>query len=145
MAEIDRKQKLLRASLKTGKVKLSTHDADTSYIEAVLARGDRRLCKALALASERGAYLEGWRENFSFDFWKQVFTDCGINADDYACRERSTDEVLPWSHMDIGVTEKFFVSEYNRAKMAATSPNCAEKCLGCGVTKLGGGRYCAKR
>lgn len=145
MEEIDRKQKLLRAAVKTGKVKLSTHDADTSYIEAVFARGDRRLCKALKLATEEGAYLEGWRENFSLDFWKRIFSECGINADDYACRERSTDEVLPWSHIDVGVTEKFFVSEYKKAEAAASSPNCAEKCLGCGATSLGGGRYCAKR
>lgn len=145
MEEIDRKQKLLRAAVKTGKVKLSTHDADTSYIEAVFARGDRRLCKALKLATEEGAYLEGWRENFSLDFWKRIFSECGINADDYACRERSTDEVLPWSHIDVGVTEKFFVSEYKKAEAVASSPNCAEKCLGCGATSLGGGRYCAKR
>ncbi len=144
MAEIDRKQKLLRASVKTGKVRLSTHDADTSYIEAVFARGDRRLCAPLALATERGAYLEGWRENFSLDFWKQVFSDCGIDPDDYACRERDTEEVLPWSHIDIGVSDRFFVSEYKKAQEASASQNCAEKCLGCGATKLGGGRYCAK-
>ena len=111
----------------------------------MLARGDRRLVSAMALAVERGAYLEGWSENFSLDFWKEIFAECGINGDDYACRERGTDELLPWSHIDIGVTDRFFISEYEKAKCAAASPNCAEKCLGCGAASLGGGRYCAKR
>lgn len=145
MEEIDRKQKLLRSKVKTGKIKLSTHDADTSYIEAVLARGDRRLNAALALAVERGAYLEGWSENFSLDFWKRIFADCGLDGDDYACRERSTDEVLPWSHIDIGVSERFFASEYEKAREAVPTKNCAEQCMGCGAAALGGGRYCAKR
>ena len=140
-----RKQKLLREHVRSNKIKLSTHDADTSYIEAVLARGDRRLVPAMALAVERGAYLEGWSENFSLDFWKEIFAECGLNGDDYACRERGTDELLPWSHIDIGVTDRFFISEYEKAKCAAASPNCAEKCLGCGAASLGGGRYCAKR
>ena len=143
--EIARKQRLLRQSISSNKIRLSTHDPDVSFLEAVFARGDRRLAPLIEYAVLNGAYLESWSEYFSLDWWNGIFEQFGIDASFYANRERKTDEIMPWKHIDIGVSDKFLISEYEKAKEAQVSPNCKEKCLGCGASRLKGGVYCANR
>ncbi len=136
--EIVRKQDILKATIKNRKIKYNWHDNRASYLEGVFARGDRRLLPAVLEAVKSGCRFDGWDEHFRFDKWMQAFEKCGINPDWYL-RERSYDEVLPWEHIDIGVTKEFFMRENEKAKRAETTPNCREKCAGCGVTSFKAG------
>lgn len=134
--ELERKQQLLKSEIKTGKISYKYHDARVSRVEAVFARGDRKLCRAMQLAFERGIMLDGWDEYFDYDKWMQVFADCGIDPSFYANREFGRDELLPWDFIDIGVTKRFLLSEYNRAHSSLTTPDCRTKCSACGAAKL---------
>lgn len=136
--EIVRKQDILKATIKNRKIKYNWHDNRASYLEGVFARGDRRLLPAVIAAVKSGCRFDGWDEHFKFDKWMQAFEECGINPDWYL-RERSYDEVLPWEHIDIGVTKKFFMCENEKAKRGETTPNCREKCAGCGANSFGAG------
>lgn len=136
--EIVRKQDMLKASIKNRKIKYNWHDNRASYLEGVFARGDRRLLPAVLEAVKSGCRLDGWDEEFKFDKWMQAFEKCGINPDWYL-RERSYDEILPWDHIDLGVTKEFFIRENEKAKRAETTPNCREKCAGCGATSFKAG------
>ena len=120
-------------SVHTKKISLSWHDAKTSFLEAVLARGDRRLCRVLEEAHKRGFNLDSWSEHFDFDSWMQVFADCGLDPAFYANRRRSFEEILPWDHLDYGVTKAFLIRENRLAHEAATTPNCRQACSGCGA------------
>ncbi|MBO4277649.1 MAG: TIGR03960 family B12-binding radical SAM protein [Clostridia bacterium] len=142
--ELERKQQLLKECIRTGKISYKYHDARVSRIEAVFARGDRKLCKALALAHERGMMLDGWDEYFDYEKWMSVFADSGIDPAFYANREFGTNELLPWDFIDIGVTKEFMKKEYDRALTGETTPDCRTKCSGCGAAKLGG-RHCVCR
>ena len=133
MEELERKQRLLVESVHSKKISLSWHDAATSFLEGVLARGDRRLGAALEEGFRRGFNLDSWSEHFSLEGWLSVFADCGIDPAFYANRRRSYEEILPWDHLDYGVTKQFFIRENEQAKAAATTPNCREKCAGCGA------------
>ena len=138
------KQAYLKTKITDRKVRYDHHDASTSMIEGVLARGDRKLCKALLLAHERGFCYDAWTEHFDVDAWKAVFRDSGIDPAFYANRRREKDEILPWDIIDIGVTKEFLHREREKAYEAATTPNCAEKCSGCGANQLGGiSPYCS--
>ena len=137
------KQDYLFHKITDRKVRYDHHDARTSVIEGVFARGDRKLGKALLLAHERGFRYDSWTEYFSYDRWMEVFRDTGIDPAFYASRRRDPDEVLPWDIIDIGVTKEFLNREREKAYEAATTPNCAEKCSGCGANRLGGkSPYC---
>ena len=127
------KQQHLVSSVHTKKISLSWHDSKTSFLEAVLARGDRRLGKVLFEAHKRGFKLDAWSEHFDFDGWLSVFEDCNVDPAFYANRRRDYDEVLPWDHLDYGVTKSFLISENKKAHEAATTPNCRQKCSGCGA------------
>ena len=144
IAELREKQKLLRESVTTRKISLSWHDAETSYLEAVLARGDRRLGKALLEAFHRGFNLDAWSEHFDFDAWMEVFRDVGLDPDFYACRRREADEIFPWEHLDIGVTKAFLWAENVKAHESVTTPNCRQQCSHCGATCYKGG-ICVER
>lgn len=133
MEELERKQRLLVESVHTKKVSLSWHEAQVSFLEAVLARGDRRLGAALEEGFRRGFNLDSWSEHFSLEGWLSVLADCGLDPAFYANRRRPYDEVLPWDHLDYGVTKSFLMKENELAKQAATTPNCREKCAGCGA------------
>ena len=113
-----------------------------SILEAVLARGDRKLCKVIYTAWKKGCYLDGWDEHFKFDKWMEAFDECGIDTKFYANRRRSYDEVAPWSHLDYLVSHEFFVRENKKAHAAQTTRNCKEGCSGCGVRPECGGVYC---
>lgn len=133
------KQKHLKNSITTKKINYNYHDADTSFLEAVFARGDRKLCKVLELACERGFHFDGWSDCFSLENWLELFRECGIDPNFYATRQRSFDELLPWDFLDYGVNKSFLVRECKKAYKNATTPHCRLKCSGCGAAKYGGG------
>ena len=136
------KHDLLRRSLTTRKISLNYHEVKTSVLEGVLARGDRRLGKVIYTAWKKGCKFDSWEEFFDFDKWKEAMAENGLTMEFYANRERSPEEILPWDHIDVGVTKSFFLREYEKAKRAEITPNCKENCAGCGANKLIGGGRC---
>lgn len=139
------KQKLVKESIKTKKITYNYHDSSTSFLEAVFARGDRRLCKVMELAFEKGFHFDGWSDCFNLENWLQLFEECGISPEFYANRRRSFDEVLPWDHIDYGVTKEFLINECKKAYKAETTFNCRQKCSNCGANKWKGGVCIEKR
>ncbi len=139
MEQLEEKQRLLLSSLTTRKISLSWHDAKTSFAEAVFARGDRRLGKALLEAHRRGFRLDAWDEYFDFDAWMDVFKTVGIDPAFYANRRREYDEIFPWDHLDYGVSKAFLKRENEKAHASTTTPNCRQQCSGCGATCFEGG------
>lgn len=133
--QIIEKQSTLKNAIKSKRIRYNWHDNKVSYLEGVFARGDRRLAPAVARAVELGCKFDGWNDFFRLDLWMQAFKDCGIDPDFYL-RERSYDETLPWDHISVGVTKKFFMRENEKAKKAETTPNCREKCAGCGAASF---------
>ncbi len=140
--EITRKQKLLFENITTSKIKYNYHNKKVSLLEAVLARGDRRVSKAVYLAWKKGCTFDSWDEYFNFSLWQEAFDECGIDTGFYANRRRTFEETLPWDHLDYLVSKKFFEREDLKAHKAETTCNCKEKCSGCGVSKKYGGVYC---
>lgn len=134
--EFLRKQELLRENLKSKNIRLNWHDSKASVLEGIFARGDRRLGKVIYEAYKSGCKLDGWSECFSYEKWMEAFKKCGIDPTFYNERERKIDEILPWETVSCGVTKEFFISEYEKSKLAETSPNCSEKCLNCGANKF---------
>ena len=134
--EIRRKQDYLKKMMGSKQVTLSCHDCRTSLIEAVLARGDRRLAPVLEYLVKKGGRLDAWTEFFSFERWQEAFAACGVDPDFYAARKREFHELLPWDFIDIGVTKEYLKQEALRSYRAQTTPNCKEQCTGCGASKL---------
>ena len=114
-------------------------------LEAVLARGDRRIAAVIYSAWKKGCTLDSWDEHFRPDLWDEAFAECGIDRGFYANRTRSYDEVMPWSHLDYLVSHEFFVRENKKAHEAKTTRNCCEGCSGCGISRDYGGTYCGKK
>ncbi|HCR74127.1 MAG TPA: TIGR03960 family B12-binding radical SAM protein [Ruminococcus sp.] len=138
--QIEHKQKVLIDSVKTRKIKVSWHNPDVSILEAVLAKGDRKLGKAIYTAWKKGCKFDGWEEFFRFDLWLEAFEETGIDISFYANRKRDYDEILPWEHLDYLVSKNFFIREHKKAVYdQKTTPNCRIKCAGCGVNKAVGG------
>ena len=132
---IEHKQKLLLDSTKSKKVKISYHDPNVSMLEVILAKGDRRLCPAIHAAWKKGCKFDSWDEYFNFDRWMEAFADCGIDPSFYANRRFEYDEILPWDHLDYLVDKAFLVRENKTAHESKTTPNCRQRCSGCGVNK----------
>lgn len=132
---LSEKQLFLKNEIRNRKVRYNYHQSDISVLEGVFARGDRKLNKVMLRAFELGCKLDGWSECFSLEKWEQAFSDCGIDMAFYT-RARAYDEILPWDFVDIGVTREFMINENELAKKALTTPNCREKCSGCGAAKL---------
>jgi radical SAM family uncharacterized protein len=130
------KQKHLKASITTKKISYRYHDGVTSTLEAVLARGDRRLGAVIEGAWRRGAVLDGWSEHFSMERWDEALAGAGLTAAFYANRRREYDEISPWSHLDYGVSHEFLVRENRLAHENKTTRNCREGCSGCGAASL---------
>lgn len=130
------KQKHMLDTITSKKVSFKYHASKTSVLEAVFARGDRRLGKVLYTAWKKGCYFDSWDEHFYFDRWEEAIKECGLTMEFYANRTRSLDEVLPWSHLDYGVSEAFLKREWEKAQNAQTTPNCREHCAGCGANRL---------
>ncbi len=140
--ELMRKQEYLKSKITDRKIVYNYHDATVSFLEAVFARGDRRLSKVLLEAASRGMQFDAWSEYFDFEKWKEVFAFCGVNPDYYATRGFGLDEVLPWDIIDCGVTKEFLKREREKAYAGETTENCRKQCNGCGANKLGGERTC---
>lgn len=145
MEQLKAKQHLLLESVKSRKISVSYHDARTSFLEGVFARGDRRLCDVMERAWRKGCHFDSWDECFSFEKWMEAFEECGVDPYFYTSRKRSYDELLPWDHMDYGISNKFFQKEAEKAYQSVTTPHCREKCNACGANKLNGGKCDALR
>ena len=133
MEELRAKQKHLVASVTTKKISLSWHEAETSFLEAVFARGDRRLCAVIEEAYRRGCHLDSWSEHFDFATWMQVFADLGVEPAFYANRRRSYEEILPWDTISVGVRKDFLWNERQKAYSSSVTPDCRTRCSGCGA------------
>ena len=137
--EVARRQQLLKHALARIKgVEFKYHAVDLSYIEAVFARGDRRLADALERAWRLGCRFDGWSDQFRYDLWQQAFRECGLDPDFYACRERSDGEVFPWEHLDAGVSREFLLREWKKAQNAERTQDCRKGCVGCGMRRYEG-------
>ena len=122
----------VKNNIRNRKVTISYHEPEQTYIEGVFARGDSRLADAVEEAWKRGERFDGWSEHFNFERWMEVFNDLGIDPDSYACRERGIDEVLPWDHIDPGVSKAFLLEERRRSLSGDVTPDCREGCNACG-------------
>ncbi len=142
--ELIRKQKLLGQNIRSGKIHYHWHEAKVSFIEAVFARGDRRLCNSILYAYKNGQYFDGWGEHFSYDAWMTAFEKTGIDPAFYANRTFGFDEILPWAHIDSGVSQKFLLDEAKKALEGTVTPDCLTKCSYCGAAKFGAD-LCKKR
>lgn len=111
------------------------HETDTSILEAVFARGDRRVCDVIIRAFELGCRFDGWSEYFRSDLWDQAFSECNVDKDFYAHRERSYDEVLPWDIIDSGITKEFLIRENEKAKNEEITQDCRYGCSACGINQ----------
>lgn len=132
---IEHKQKLLVSAIKSKKIRVSWHDSNVSILEAVLAKGDRRLCDVIYTAWKKGCKFDSWSEHYKFDKWMEAFEECGIDPAFYANRRFDYDEILPWDHLDYLVSKDFFIRENKRAHESKTTPHCRKRCSGCGVNK----------
>lgn len=137
--EIRRKHDLLKSSIKTKKISLSYHDSSVSFLEGVFARGDRRMCDVIETAYKSGCKFDGWNECFSLEKWLSAFESHNISTEFFANRNRDFGEVLPWDHLNYGVTKKFLISENEKAHSENTTPNCRISCAGCGANCYGEG------
>lgn len=140
--EYIRRQRLLKEHLPSKSIEYNWHAADLSRLEAVLARGDRRLCAVLEEAVKRGAKLDGWDEYFSYQTWLDSFAACSIDPDFYTTRGYDTEELLPWEVISDGVSTVFLKKERERAYRSETTPDCRSKCSGCGANCLLKGGKC---
>ena len=123
----------VKGAIKSRSIVYNYHEQKTSYMEAVLARGDRKLCDVLIKAYEKGAKFDGWSEYFDFELWQEALAECNVDGDFYVYRQRSYDEILPWDFIDIGVTRKYLERENEKAKIGEPTQNCRKGCTGCGV------------
>lgn len=140
--EFKKKQRHLKASIKDRKIAYSWHDSGVSFLEAVFARGDRRLGQVLKKANEKGCRFDGWGEHFQMEKWNEAFAEAGIDPDFYALRDRDYDEILPWDFIDTGVKKEFLKAEALKAQEALTTPYCPENCSNCGIMEFKKGWKC---
>ena len=131
--EVIDKQRHLVRKLKNPNIKYNYHDSKTSLMEAVVARGDRRIGKVIYDAFKAGAKFDGWSEYFSLDRWKEAMENNNLSIEFYANRERSYEEVFPWDHIEVGVSKKFLIRENEKAKMDGITDDCRHRCNGCGI------------
>ena len=120
-------------------IKYNWHEADLSVLEGVLARGDRRVSKAILKAYEKGCMYDAWSEHFKNDLWLESFEECGLDIGFYTTRTRELDEIFPWDFIDCGVTKEFLIREWKKALGETVTPNCRMQCQGCGAMRFGGG------
>ena len=144
MDSLKAKQKHLLESIPSKKIRVSYHETPTSLLEGVLARGDRRLSAVIHSAFKNGCKFDSWDEHFKFDAWLKAFEDNGIDPYFYTQRKREFSELLPWDHLDYGISRKFLENENLKAHQNVTTPHCRIKCAGCGANRLNGG-HCDAR
>ncbi len=124
-------------------IRYNWHQADVTLLEGIFARGDRRIAGVILDAYKNGALYDAWTEYWDYGRWLAAFARAGVDMDFYTQRERAEDEIFPWDFIDIGVTKKFLLSEWKKAKQGIVTPNCREKCSGCGAARYKGG-VCAE-
>jgi len=135
--DLNARHEILQQGLQRKGIRLSWHDSKTSLLEATISRGDRRLGRVIHRAWELGCKFDAWNEHFNYDNWLRAFNDASLDPGDYAHRERSPDEVLPWSHIDTGITDAFLKSELERARQGVDTPDCRNNpCNACGLEGL---------
>ncbi len=127
------KQKLLKDKLRGRGLKLSWSESQSTFLEARLARGDRRMGAVIAAAWRRGARFDAWQEHFSAQIWQQAFEQAGLDPDFYSHRNREPDELLPWDHINAGVRRKILEEEYQRSLEGRVRPDCRTQCYACGI------------
>ncbi len=138
--ELKRKQQLLLETCTTKKITFRFHDTELTFLEGVFARGDRKLCDVIEAAYKNGCTFDSWDDKINLEGWDKAFKDCGIDTEFYTNRSRSYDEILPWDHINSGITKAFLIKENEKAKNAETTVNCRQQCAGCGSNKLNGGK-----
>ena len=131
-----RRVHLLQSELRSRSIDYRYHESDLSRLEAVMARGDRRLGPVIREAVRLGARLDGWDEYFRYDIWMQAFRACGVDPDFYTTRGFGKDELLPWQTLSVGVSQDFLWHEREKAYASQTTPDCRTKCGGCGANRL---------
>lgn len=129
------KQAYLKSRLRHKNIKYNYHDTETSFLEGVFARGDRRLNTVLIKAWEKGCKFDGWGDHFKFDRWIEAFKECNIDPAFYANRKREYEETLPWDHINIGITKKYFMEEDKKAQEGILTHDCRVGCTGCGINQ----------
>lgn len=144
MEQLVAKQKHLMENVHTHKIQVSWHQSQTSFLEGVFARGDRKLCDVIEAAWRKGCKFDGWDEYFQFDKWMEAFEACGVDPAFYSNRRREFSEILPWDHLDYGIRKEFLIEENQKAHESVTTPNCRQKCAACGAARLNGGKCDAK-
>ena len=142
MEEYKRRVKLLRETMTAKAITYNWHDPETSYIEAVLSRGDRRIGAVLENVWRNGGILQSWSEYFDMERWMNAFAECGADPEFYAYRERTKDEVLPWDHISMGVRKEHLWREREQSYNTVITPDCRKACTGCGAIKLMKGGKC---
>ncbi|MBQ7432056.1 MAG: TIGR03960 family B12-binding radical SAM protein [Lachnospiraceae bacterium] len=115
------------------------HEVDTSTLEGVFARGDRKVADVILTAYKKGCIYDAWGDQMDYQKWLDSFAECGVDMDFYTTRPREVSEILPWDFIDVGVTRRFLEKEWARALAGETTPNCRERCSGCGAMRFGGG------
>lgn len=143
--EMMRRQQLLKDSIKSKKITFNYHENKTSFLEGVFARGDRKLGAVIESAYKKGCRFDGWDECFNLDAWLEAFGECDVAPEFYANRTRPFDEITPWDHLDYRITKEFLIRENMAAHAEKTTPNCREKCAGCGANSYGKGVCFEKR
>ncbi len=136
MQEMKEKQEFLIEKLRMKNVKYSWHGAESSVVESLLARGDRKLSSVIVDAYHNGCVFDSWSEHFNFEGWMKAVQDNNINLEEYT-GEQAEDKVFAWDIVDNGVTKKYLLSERYKSRQGITTPNCMGKCNGCGASKLG--------
>jgi radical SAM family uncharacterized protein len=132
------KQRSLRSILDIRGVTYNWHDPELSHLEACIARGDRRMGRVLYAAWKKGCRLDSWSEHFVYSKWNEAFTECGMDPDFYASRQRERDELLPWAFIDAGVTQDYLKLEYDRALQGEVTADCRNGCENCGLSRFTG-------
>ena len=126
----------MKEHLYSKSVEYNYHETDLSRLEAVFARGDRRLGQVIEAAVDAGARLDGWDEHFKYHIWLDAFKSCGIDPDFYTVRGYELDETLPWDTIDVGVSKRFLALEREKAYAEKITPDCRHQCSGCGADCL---------
>ncbi len=147
--EFEEKAKLtkraVREQLNQKRISYHYHDSGTTIIEGIFARGDRKVAPAIVYAYEHGALFDAWTETFSYENWIKAFNETGVDYEDYIFRLRDDNEPFPWDFIDCGVNRQYLLNEWHRAAEAAVTPNCRDKCAGCGAASYGCGICVEKR
>jgi radical SAM superfamily enzyme YgiQ (UPF0313 family) len=131
--EFNEKHEFLKSEIKNNKINYNYHGSWESSIEGIIARGDRKLNELLIKAYELGCKFDGWREHFDYDLWLQAFEALNIDSDFYNTRTRDYEEILPWDHLDCGVSKEYLIKENEQAKQGNYTVDCRDHCTNCGV------------